>query len=154
MGGRGASSGIAVRSNITGAGVESDNFFGKIKKISNQYFKFDQYQDNDNVIVITNNLTAVKGDPVLVTGEHTAVYLNTNQFRAIEHDGLKAYAVKINRSRFKEYTFKGRFDFEGNRDTFDSLVKLAKKQQTRGQKWKSGGRTIITKNALKSYKKM
>lgn len=32
MGGRGASSGIAVRSNITGAGVESDSFFGKIKK--------------------------------------------------------------------------------------------------------------------------
>lgn len=124
-----------------------DAFFGEVAKISNKYMMVDQVKDADSAIIMTNNVQVVKGNMVMVTGRNTAVYLKDWQYRRmVSEDGAEAFAVKINRNYFKEYTFRSDFDFGDKKDTFDSLHKTAAQQQRRKTKWKSGGRIIISNN--------
>ena len=106
---------------------------------------FDQVSDKDHAIIMTRNIQIVKGNAVMVTGQHTAIYLRDNQFRLMEQrDGTTAFAVKISRDRFKEYTFRSSFDFGGEKDTFDSLWRISVAQHRRQEEWKSGGRIMIS----------
>lgn len=151
MGGRGSASGIGggiPESNVsTFKGAHGqDPFFGEVAKTTNKYMMFDQVRDKDNAIIMTNNIKIIKGNPVLVTGDHTAIYLKNGQYRLMvdNKNGVEAFAVKVNRNNFKEYTFRGAFDnAPAKKDTFDSLWKKAVSQQKRKQKWKSGGRIWI-----------
>jgi len=123
----------AKDSNIT-------RFFGEHKMVSNQYFTFNRVQDEDNIILITNNLKEIKGNPVLVIGNNQAVYLKDwNVVPVMNYDfGVDAYAVKLSRKYFKPYTFKSEFsDFHFEQtDTFDSLLETARKQQKADMKIK------------------
>lgn len=132
-----------------------DPFFGEVLHATNKYFYVDQVKDNDSAIIMTSNIAVVKGNPVLVTGDNTAIYLKDWQFRRmISKDGIDTYAVKINRNYFKEYTFKSNFQefsFGGKKDTFDSLRKVAIEQQKQKRLWKSGGRVIIQQHGIIPY---
>ena len=104
-------------------------FFGEVKHTSNKYFKFNHVISDDEIIIVTNNVKFVKGNPVLVIDNNKVVYLkewNVAEVRNYNKD-LYAYAVKLNRKYWKEYTFKNDFDdmcFE-QADTFDSLKAVA-----------------------------
>ena len=158
MGGRGAMS--ASASGIPTSNVadykghkEKNPFFGEVAKVSNKYFFFDQVKDTNSCIVVTNNLTAIKGNPVMITGKNTAIYLKDWQFKRLEsRDGTEAYAVKLNKNYFKEYTFKSDFDFGGEKDTFDSLYKVAISQHKAKRGWKDGGKTVSSGSTIKAYK--
>lgn len=129
-----------------------DPFFGEVAKTSNKYMMVDQVTDADSAIIMTNNVQVVKGNMVMVTGRNTAVYLKNGQYRRmVSEDGAEAFAVKINRNYFKEYTFKSDFDFGGKKDTFDSLHQTAAQQQRQKTKWKSGGRIVISSNGWRLY---
>ena len=53
-----------------------DRFFGDIHKVSNKRFQIkSQNPSEDEAIIFTNNVTVVKGNPVLVTDNNKAVYL-------------------------------------------------------------------------------
>ncbi|MBF1756094.1 MAG: hypothetical protein HXP15_08325, partial [Veillonella sp.] len=41
-------------------------FFGEVKHTSNKYFKFNHVISADEIILITNNVKFIKGNPVLV----------------------------------------------------------------------------------------
>lgn len=107
-------------------------FFGEVKLTSNKYFKFNHVISDDEIIIVTNNVKFVKGNPVLVIDNNKVVYLkdwNVAEVRNYNKD-LYAYAVKLNRKYWKEYTFKSDFDdmcFE-QADTFDSLKVAAEMQ--------------------------
>ena len=53
-----------------------ERFFGEHKMTSNQYFTFNNVQDEDNIIIVTNNVKSIKGNPVLVAGNHEVVLLS------------------------------------------------------------------------------
>ena len=114
---------------------EIERFFGEVKHVSNKYFTFDHIVDDDCIVIITNNIVDVKGTPVLVVGRNKAVYLKEWQIRRIHNydDGLNGYAVKLNRSYFKIYTFKSDFEsFSFDKDeTFDDLCEIAKSQNSK-----------------------
>lgn len=149
MGSRGASSGMSKipPSNVTGR-KKKDYFFGEVEQTSNKYMKFDQVKDEDNAIIMTNNVKVIKGNMVLITGKNTAVYLKDWQYQLMKtREQDEAFAVKINRNYFKEYTFKNGFeDYGGEHETFDSLWKTAAQQQRRGTKWRKGKMVIIMQN--------
>lgn len=135
-------------SNYSGA-KEKDAFFGTVAKKSNKYMLLDQVTNKEDAIVMTNNIAVVKGNAVLVTGKNSAIYLKDWQFRKMESDnGASAFAVKINKKYFKEYTFQSGFDFGGEKDTFETLWEKAVSQQKQKQAWKSGGRVIISRNSI------
>lgn len=152
MGGRGSSSGLSTTngipaSNLNNGRIEKNSFFGEVKKTTNKYMVFDQVKDKDSAIIMTKNFAVVKGNPVLVTGPNTCIYLKDWQFRRmVNRDGIDAFAVKINKNYFKEYTFRSSFDFSGEKDTFESLHKVATSQHLRRQEWKSGGIVLIRQN--------
>ena len=106
MGGRGGNStgGGIPPSNVGKYGKpKKDSFFGEVQSVSGKYFIVDQVKDRDNAIIKTKNITAVKGNIVMVTGNNTAVYLKDWQARRIyDKQTGEAYAVKINRKYFKE----------------------------------------------------
>ena len=109
-------------------------FFGETKKMSNKYFSFKRFIDDDNIIIITNNIKTIKGSFVMLVDNNKAVYLKDWQVRPVHNygAGINAYAVKLNRKYWKVYTFKTDFDdmaFE-KEDTFDDLVNIAKEQDT------------------------
>ena len=107
-------------------------FFGEVKHTSNKYFKFNHVISDDEIIIVTNNVKFIKGNPVLVIDNNKVVYLkewNVAEVRNYNKD-LYAFAVKLNRKYWKEYTFKNDFDdmcFE-QADTFDSLKAVAEMQ--------------------------
>ena len=115
---------------------EKSKFFGDISSVSNKYFYIkNQVLDDDNIIVFTNNVKAVKGNPVLIIDNNKAVYLkdfNLNGVRIKDGEQLiETYAVKLNRNYFKPYTFKSDFNdvsFD-KADTFDSLKNISKAQE-------------------------
>lgn len=41
-------------------------FFGEVKHTSNKYFKFNHVISDDEIIIVSNNVKFVKGNPVLV----------------------------------------------------------------------------------------
>lgn len=107
-------------------------FFGEVKHTSNKYFKFNHVISDDEIIIVTNNVKFVKGNPVLIIDNNKVVYLkdwNVAEVRNYNMD-LYAYAVKLNRIYWKEYTFKS--DFEDmcfkEADTFDRLKAVAEMQ--------------------------
>lgn len=151
MGGRGAksASGGIPPSNLTGAALQKDAFFGQVYHTSNQYMLFDQVTDKDNCIIMTNNLKVIKGNVVMVTSANTAIYLKDWQYRKMySQETGEVFAVKLNRNFMKEYTFSSpftEFSFDGEHDTFDSLWKTAASQQRKKKPWKSGGVTMVGK---------
>lgn len=105
--------------------------FGKAKWVSNKYFVPEkQVLSNDEVVIFTNNVKSIKGNPVLVVGEKKAVYLK--DISAAQTDTGLTYAVKLKRQYFKQYTFKNEIDpdlyFEKD-NNFDDYLRIAKKQQ-------------------------
>lgn len=162
FGGRGAVSSIAgntgsIPSNVNknNGSTSDDRFFGTVQRESQKYFYFDQCEnrDSDTCIVMTNNIKVVKGNPVLVTGNNTAIYLKNWQFRLMEsREGMTAFAVKVNKNYFKEYTFKNNFDglsFE-KKDTFESLRQAAYEQHKQRRAWKSGGTVTVSNYDIKN----
>ncbi len=108
------------------------SFFGEVKHTSNKYFQFKRVIDENTCIIITNNITDVKNNPVYIAGSNKAVYLKEWQIWPVHSydEGMNAYAVKLNRNFFKKYTFKK--DFEGyeliKEEEFDDILKVAKEQ--------------------------
>ena len=113
-----------------------ERFFGEHTMTSNQYFTFSNVQDEDNIIIITNNVKSIKGNPVLVVGNHEVVYLKDWNIVPVMnwYKGIEAWAVKLSRKYYKTYTFKSEFEdfyFEKT-ETFDDLMEVAKEQQAKG----------------------
>lgn len=142
MGGRGSSSGRAggtLKSNITHPELaKDDKFFGKTQYYSNKYFSYDSVIDKDNIIVRTNNIKMIKGNPVLIVDNNKGIYLKDWQVAPIKMNRgeVNTYAVKLNRNYMKEYTFKSNFDDVSfsKKDDFNSLMKVARSQQKRNEK--------------------
>ncbi len=133
MGSRGAESGRTTKAAMKFE--DKDGFFGNVHNKSSKYFIPEtQVLDNDNIIVITDNVKVVKGNPVLVVGNNQAVYIKKIVGVGVKDAGGsyigESYAVRLNRQYFKPYTFKN--DFEdmsfSTPDTFDSLKEVAKSQ--------------------------
>ena len=107
-------------------------FFGDTEWRSNKYFKFDHVKDNDNIVIVTKNIKAIKGNFVMIVDNDKAVYLKDWQVKPVHNYGedFWGFAVKLNRKYFKPYTFKNPFnDYSFDKqDTFDRLLKDAKKQ--------------------------
>ena len=107
-------------------------FFGEVSYTSNKYFKFNHVISNDEFIIITNNVRVIKGKPVLIIDNNKVVYLKDWNVLEIHNFkwNLYAYAVKLNRKYWKEYTFKEEFDdvYFKEADTFDSLKAVAETQ--------------------------
>lgn len=134
MGGRGSSGGGgALKSNLNPNKTVKDRFFNNVTPVSRKYFRYDSIIDNDNIIVRTNNIAVVKGNPVLVVDNDKAIYLKSWQVEPVKMNRgeINTYAVKLNRNFMRPYTFKSGFrDFSFKKqDTFESLKNLAKKQQ-------------------------
>lgn len=112
---------------------ELNKFFGEIRKTSNKYFKFNRIIDNDNIIIVTNNVRFVKGNPVLLVDNNKVVYLKDWNIKAVRnyYNDIYGYAVKLSRQYFKVYTFRNDFDdvaFE-KEESFDDLYNVAVAQQ-------------------------
>lgn len=119
--------------------TEKNTFFGNVHSTSNKYFLAEKQvsDDGDQIILITNNVRSIKGNPVLVINNNQAVYLKDFNIAGV---GVKtsngeylgdSYAVKLNSKFFKAYTFKSDFEdisFE-EADTFESLKTIAKEQE-------------------------
>lgn len=109
-----------------------NKFFGEVSHTSNKHFKFNHVINDDEIILITNNVRFIKNNPVLVIDNNKVVYLkdwNVLEIHNFKY-GLYAYAVKLNRKYWKEYTFKEEFDdvYFKEADTFDSLKAVAETQ--------------------------
>lgn len=87
-------------------------FFGDTQWRSNKYFRFDHVKDDGNIILITNNIKAIKGNFVMLVDNEKAVYLKDWQVKPVHSfsAGMSGWAVKLNRTYFKPYTFKSRFE--------------------------------------------
>lgn len=110
-------------------------FFGEVHNISNKYFKFNHVEDEDNIRINTNNIKFIKGNPVLIVGNHEVVYLKDWQVRECHNfdNGCNFFVVKLNRNYFKTYTFKNPFDVDINgSQTFDDLKAVAEQQDRDG----------------------
>lgn len=121
---------------------ENIKFFGEMKYRTNKYFTFQHYQSEDEIVLATNNVIEIKGNPVLLVGNNKAVYLKGWNIKRIHdyYNGGDAYAVKLNRKFFKVYTFQKSFAdyyFE-KEESFDDLVALAKEQDEAKQTWALG----------------
>lgn len=129
MGGRGAESNKKRY-------PDTDSFFGNVRKVSTKYIEPEkQVLDDDTVIVYTNNVTAVKGNPVLIIGNNQAVYLKDKDFtlvtREVDGTSSETVAVKIHRG-FKPYTFRSNISDEISIDqpySFEDFRKMAQEQQ-------------------------
>ena len=115
-----------------------DFFFGEgnWKNKSNKYYSFKRVLNENEIIIVTENVRIVKGNPVLVIGNNKVVYLKDWAVRPVRNyeNNVYAYAVKLNRNFFKVYTFKSDFEdlyFE-KEENFDDLLELAKEQEERG----------------------
>lgn len=117
-----------------------DSFFGANRKVTNKFMELEkQVIDNDHILLFTNNVASIKGNPVLVVNDNQAVYLKDFQIagatvKDASGNTYNTYAVKVNRQYFKPYTFRsqiGDFSFDKAHD-FDSLLNIAKQQQSAG----------------------
>ena len=113
---------------------QENRFFGEGNKkhTTNKYFTFKHVLNGDEIIINTNNVKTIKGNPVLVIGKSDVVYLKDWQIKAAHnfYEGLECFLVKLNRQYFKPYHFSFAFDdmcFE-NIQTFDDLMEVAKSQ--------------------------
>lgn len=113
------------------------HFFGAVHNVSNKYFiPQRQVIDNDNIILITNNIQVVKGNAIMVVGQNQAVYVNNIAGANVKNGGAlvtDTYAVKLNRQRFKTYTFRNGFNnAPSQNESFDDLLKIARQQEKSG----------------------
>lgn len=124
----------------------ADNrFFGAGNKVkeTNKYFTYKHFLDDDTVIINTNNVREVKGNPVLVVGKNKAVYLKDWNIRTAHNYGdicEDFYLVKIQRQYFKPYTFKSAFEdfcFDADQD-FDTLLAVAQAQDQQNMQVANG----------------
>lgn len=125
-----------------------NTFFGEgnIERVSNKYFRFKHYLDDNNVIVSTNNIKVIKNNYVLIVDNNKAVYLKDWLVRQAhfwiseEGFGENCHLVKLSRNFFKAYTFKS--DFDGfcfdKEETFDDFVAMAKEQDEANIKFAHG----------------
>jgi hypothetical protein len=121
---------------------ELERFFPEYKKVTNKYFTFRRLISNDEVIIVTNNIITVKGNPVLVVGNNKVVYLKDFNIKPVHnyYSGINAYAVRLKREYFRIYTFKKDIeDFCLDKDLdFDDMVEIAKKQDERNMQFALG----------------
>ena len=108
-------------------------FFGDRQYLSNKYFTFKKYINDDNIVILTNNIIIIKDSYALMTEKNKAVFLKNFQVKKVSnyYEKFNIWAVKLNRKYFKEYTFKSEFEkfyLEAPYEGFDGLVKLAKMQ--------------------------
>lgn len=117
---------------------DHDSFFGDICNVSNKYFIAKSFNPSeDEAIILTRNVIAIKGSPVLVTDNDKVVYLkkwNVELVRAdIDGGYMRVFAVKLNKKYFKEYAFKKPFENfafgKNDRFTFEKAKELAKSQE-------------------------
>ena len=92
----------------------------------------------------------------MVVGPNQAVYVNRNiaglNIRNGEFSAYDNYAVKLNRQKYKTYTFRNGFD-EFSLDktyTFDDLLKIAKQQEKAKNKYST--HSIYISNSSISHK--
>lgn len=137
--------------------TDHNSFFGNVHKVSNKYFIPEkQVIDDDNIIIATNNIKAIKGNPVMIVGPNQAVYVNRNiaglNIRNGEFSAYDNYAVKLNRQKYKTYTFRNGFDeFSFDKtQTFDDLLKIAKQQEKAKNKYST--HSIYISNSSISHK--
>ena len=118
----------------------NDNYFNEsISKISNKYFTFKRYKDDDNVTIVTSNVIYLGDFPVLLVGENKGVWLKQWQVKDIkvgQYDFIPAKTVKLSRKYFNVKDIKSskcdNFYFEKD-NTFDDMVELAKLQDEEGE---------------------
>ena len=107
-------------------------FNGGYTMKTNKYFTFSHVIDDDNIVIVTSNVTDIRDSKVLVVDNNKAVYLKDWQVLHVHsyYEEFNAYAVRLNRNFFKTYTFKGNIgDFSfAEADTFESLKRLAAEQ--------------------------
>lgn len=118
-----------------------ERFYGDIKKSRGQYFYFQKYIDDDNVIILTNDIGKVKDSYVLMTSKNTGVFLKDWQVRQVSNvnEGIKCHAVKLNRNFYKQYNFNK--VIEGKitpKQAFDDCVSIAKEQDQANLPLKEG----------------
>lgn len=118
----------------------NDNYFNEsINKISNKYFTFKRYKDDDNVTIVTNNVIFLNIYPVLLVGEGKGVWLKQWQVKDVkvgQYEFIPAFTVKLSRQYFtvKDINSPKCNDFLFEKeDTFDDLVELAKAQDERNE---------------------
>lgn len=119
---------------------DMDFFYGEGNwhKTSNQYYSIKHHLSDDEVIINTNDIKFIKGQPVLVVGQNQGVYLKEWQgrpaFAYMNGELTGFHTLKLNRKYFKPYTFK--FDFKGYEgvkpQSFDDMVQIAKEQDKAG----------------------
>ena len=118
----------------------NDYFFNdSVFKISNKYFKFNRYGDNDNITIITNNIISLGDWYVLLVGDNRGVWLKNWQVKPCkvgQNTYIPSYAVKLNRKYFTVKDIDSYkcddFCFEKEND-FDDMVRLAKVQDERDE---------------------
>ena len=54
-------------------------FFGDTEWRSNKYFKFDHVKDNDNIVIVTKNIKAIKGNFVMIVDNHSRTEKDSNK---------------------------------------------------------------------------
>lgn len=118
----------------------NDNYFNEsINKISNKYFTFNRYKDDDNVTIVTNNVIFLGVYPVLLVGEGKGVWLKDWQVKDVkvgQYEFIPAFTVKLSRQYFTVKDINSQkcndFSFE-KEETFDDMVELAKAQDERNE---------------------
>lgn len=109
-----------------------NRFFGDVKYTSNKYFTFNRVISDDEIILITDNVKYIKGNPVLIISPNKAVYLKDWCITPVHNyfNDIYGYAVRLNRKFFKPYTFKTDFEniYIEKEYGFDDLLEIAKEQ--------------------------
>lgn len=111
-----------------------DYFFSQeIKMSSKKSFHFKNVINDDLVILLTTNIRTVKNKRILVTGEHTGIFLKDWQFIKLNNHqrGINCYAVKLYRKYFKPFNF-GNISFYPGKpeiNDFEEAIARAKKQE-------------------------
>lgn len=164
MGGRGGS--LGSKSKSGGGGGKSfdskNSFFGNVHMESGSYFtpQSQVSADGKEVTIITNNVTTVKGNPVLIVGDNQAVYLKDWNIAGV---GVKdkagnykgdAVAVKVKEQYYKPYTFKNKISEDvsiGKTLTFNDLKNTAKAQE-KAQNQYSPFQVIIGRSGISKSK--
>lgn len=120
-------------------------FFGgedNYKMTTAKYFTFKHYQSDDKIMITTKNVRYWKNRDcyVMYVGNDKVIYLKEWQIRPVRqwNDGneVKGNIVKLDRKYFKVYNAPQNDDFAfDEEESFDDLVKVAKKQDKENAEW-------------------
>lgn len=125
-----------------------NDFFGigNWKHIKGDLYEFKRVIDDENVIVVTNNITFIGDYAFLVVGENKGILLNpknvwvVHNFKPIH---INSFAVKVNKNDFsKVIIFEKEFDdfIYMNDTTFEELLLVSKEQEKTNTIWQLGYR--------------